>query len=76
METIFYNPQGLRYEVPPTMAQRKAALIQDINTIQLALTKKPIDGMQFDYLESLEIDKLTEIVNDQAELLARINRGY
>lgn len=59
------------WEMPAPEWQRKGAIIQDINTIQLEMGKSPVDEHQFEMLMKLDIDHLTRIVNDQASTLDR-----
>lgn len=71
MKTVIYNPATLRYEVLPSVADRKAALIHDISIIQNHLGKGCVDANQFEALMELSIDELTNIINDQSAALAR-----
>ena len=68
---LHYNPSVGEYQVGPTEAERKGAIIQDINTIQMSLGKGPVDEVQFEALMNCGLGKLQEFINDQAEALRR-----
>lgn len=68
---LHYNPSVGNYSVGPTEDQRKVAIIQDINTVQISLGKGPVDEFQFEALMNCSLGKLQEFINDQAEALRR-----
>ncbi len=69
--TLVYNPQSLCYEVLPTVAERKIAIISDINKIQYILSKEVLSFKQFDAFMNMSIDQLAAIVASNAEVLRR-----
>lgn len=71
-----YNPSVGEYQVGPTEAEKKGAIIQDINTIQMSLGKEPVGISQFEELMRCSLGKLQEFINDQAELLRRTKNCY
>ncbi len=68
-----YSAQFLGYIVSPSEKEKefahRAALINDINTIQLALKRGTIDVEQFDMLWDQPIFILIKLVQDQSSLL-------
>lgn len=69
-------PDGQSYEVHAPEYQRKGALIQDINTIQVSLGKGPVDMKQFEYLMQCTLENLTKFVNDQSSLLSEVKSNH
>lgn len=71
MDPLVYSAQFLGYIIGPSLREKKVALIEDINTIQLVLSKKALTAEQFFTFLNCELSKLTKIVEDQAEVLKR-----
>jgi hypothetical protein len=69
--TLLYAANMLRYVVLPSLSEKKAAIIHDINIIQQHLGKGPIDPDQFETLMSADLTDLQRVVNDQASALER-----
>lgn len=72
---LHYNPAIGNYQVGPSESERKGAIIQDINTIQISLGKEPVGPSQFEELMRCSLGKLQEFINDQAELLRRTKQN-
>ena len=70
MDPLVYAAQTLGYILGPSVSQRKGAIIQDINTIQLKLGKGPVNLKQFEYLMEQPLNMLEQFINDQASLLS------
>ena len=70
MDPLVYAAQTLGYILGPSVSQRKGAIIQDINTIQLKLGKGPVDLKQFEMLMQQPLAMLERFINDQSSLLA------
>lgn len=71
MDPLVYSAQFLGYIIGPSLREKKVALIEDINTIQLVLSKKALTAEQFFTFLNYELSELTKIVEDQAEVLKR-----
>jgi len=69
--TLLYAANMLRYVVLPSLSEKKAAIIHDINIIQKHIGKGPVDPHQFELLMECDIEQLKRIVNDQADTLER-----
>ena len=69
-----YSAQFLGYIVSPSEKEKefahRVALINDINTIQLALKKEKMNTQQFDYMWDQPTDILIRYVHDQSSLLS------
>jgi len=69
-----YSAQFLGYIVSPSEKEKefahRVALINDINTIQLALKKGNISVEQFDYMWDQPIPVLSRIIMDQSFILS------
>ncbi|HYV53751.1 MAG TPA: hypothetical protein VE933_04165 [Chitinophagaceae bacterium] len=77
MTTLKYNPQTLRYEIgfkdmPCDLRTYRNELIADLNRIQLALVKEPLDTKQFERFMRSTTDHLERQVLDQSALLNRV----
>ena len=72
-----YNPQTMHYEVPAKplnlLEKEKVCLIEDINKIQVALTKEALSPKDFDKLWDNDIDILRNYVHDQSAVLNRMH---
>ncbi len=69
MDPLTYSVRHLGYILGPSESQRKGAVIQDINTIQLRLGKGPVGLKQFEELMKCSLRELENFINDQANLL-------
>lgn len=69
MDPLVYSVQQLGYLLGPTESQKKGAIIQDINTIQMKLGKGPVDMNQFESLMQCTLADLERFINDQSSLL-------
>lgn len=69
-----YSPEHLGYIIHPSAKdlefQHRVALINDINTIQLALKKEKMNTEQFDYMWDQPTEILVRFVQDQSSLLS------
>lgn len=75
MNVLVYNAGGLRYEIPvkpmSDLDKERVCLIEDLNKIQKALHKGPVDTKQFEQLMREPMDALRNYVFDQQAVLNR-----